>query len=65
MNDNDDGYRILSSDIISYSIVTKKKINLTSTTDKIEMYPFPFSDGNKIVYQTLSGELYLMTLNIK
>jgi hypothetical protein len=65
MNDKDDGYRVLSSDIICYSIATKKKTNLTSTSDKIEMYPFPFPDGNRIVYQTLSGELYIMNLSKK
>lgn len=65
MNDKDDGYRILSSDIICYSLLTKKKTNLTSTSVKIEMCPFPLSDGKKIVYQTLDGELFLMTLDIK
>jgi Tol biopolymer transport system component len=65
MNDKDDGYRVLSSDIISYSLATRQKTNLTSTSDKIEMYPVPFNDGNKIVYQTLTGELYIMYLSVK
>jgi hypothetical protein len=65
MNDKDDGYRILSSDIICYSLVTKQKTNLTSTSDKIEMYPMPVTESNKIVYQTLTGELFIMYLNIK
>ena len=65
MNDKDDGYRVLSSDIICYSLPTKQFTNLTSTTENIEMYPLPFTDGNKLVYQTLNGELFIMYLSIK
>jgi hypothetical protein len=65
MNDKDDGYKILSSDIICYSLATKKKVSLTATSDKIEMYPIPFAGGNRIVYQTLTGELYILNLSVK
>jgi hypothetical protein len=65
MDDKDDGHRILSSDIIAYSVLIKKRINLTSTPDRIEMYPFPFPDGIRIVYQTIAGELYIMNLSNK
>jgi Tol biopolymer transport system component len=65
MNDKDDGYRVLSSDIVYYSLVTRKLTNLTSTSDNIEMYPIPFADGDKVIYQTLKGELFIMYLNIK
>jgi Tol biopolymer transport system component len=65
MNDHDDGYRVLSSDIICYSLSTKQLTNLTSTSDNIEMYPMPFADGNRIVYQTIKGELFIMDLSIK
>jgi hypothetical protein len=65
MDDKDDGYRVLSSDIICYSLITKLKTNLTSTSDKTEMYPLPFNDGNKIIYQTVKGELFIMYLSIK
>lgn len=65
MNDTDDGYRVLSSDIVSYSLSTKQLTNLTSTKENIEMYPMPFTNGNRLVYQTLNGELFIMYLSIK
>jgi Tol biopolymer transport system component len=65
MTDKDDGYRVLSSDIVCYSIVTGKTTNLTASEETTEMYPLPFPDGTRIVYQTLKGELYLMQVRIK
>jgi Tol biopolymer transport system component len=65
MNDKDDGYRVLSSDIICYTLSSKEITNLTSTSGISEMYPMPFADGNKVVYQTLKGELFIMYLSIK
>jgi hypothetical protein len=65
MNDKDDGYRVTGSDIICYSIPAKTITNLTSTTDKIEMYPLSFRNSYKIVYQTINGELYIMDLNVR
>ena len=65
MNDVDDGYRILSSDIICYSLITNQITNLTSTPLEAEMYPFPLAGKNKIVYQTLTGEIFLMSLSVK
>jgi Tol biopolymer transport system component len=64
MNDKDDGSRILSSDIVCYFLNSGKMINLTLTSDRTEMYPLPFPDGKRLVYQTLAGELYVMTLKI-
>jgi hypothetical protein len=65
MNDKDDGYRVLSSDIVCYSLATGETTALTSTSDAIEMYPLPFPDGERVVYQTLKGQLYLMYLRLK
>jgi Tol biopolymer transport system component len=65
MDDKDDGYKVLSSDIICYSLATKTIKKLTSTTDVEEMYPLPFYDGKRIVYQTLDGELFVMSLRIR
>jgi Tol biopolymer transport system component len=65
MNDRDDGYRVISSDIVCYSIRSGKTIMLTDTRDNIEMYPLPFPDGSGIVYQTIKGELYLMKVRIR
>jgi Tol biopolymer transport system component len=65
MNDRDDGYRVLSSDILCYSLKSGKTILLTNTTDAIEMYPKPFPGGERIVYQTIRGELYIMNIRIR
>jgi len=65
MNDRDDGYRVISSDIVCYSLKTGKTTFLTSTTERAEMYPMPFTDGQRIIFQTVGGELYMMHLRIK
>jgi Tol biopolymer transport system component len=65
MDDKDDGYRVVSSDIIAFSLNTKQRMVLTSTSNKTEMYPFPFPGGDKIVFQTIEGELFIMYLNIR
>jgi Tol biopolymer transport system component len=65
MDDKDDGYRVISSDIIGFSLLTKQKTALTSTSGKAEMYPFPFPGGDKIAFQTNEGELFIMYLNIR
>lgn len=65
MNDKDDGYRVLSSDIICYSLSSGRTTNLTNSGNAVEMYPKPFPDGGRIVYKTLNGELYIMHIRIK
>jgi WD40 repeat protein len=65
MNDEDDGNRILSSDIICYSMKSHQKYNLTNTLDTVEMYPFPVPGRNKLVFQTLKGELFIIHYKIK
>jgi hypothetical protein len=60
MNDTDNGEIIISSDIIAVHTHSKKKINLTESDNKIEQYPFVSGDGTKIVYHTLSGEIYIL-----
>ncbi|MCU0460609.1 MAG: hypothetical protein MUF36_01140 [Bacteroidales bacterium] len=65
MNDEDDGTRILRSDIMCYSMKTKMLYNLTRTEDVAEMYPYPFAGKNRIACQTLNGELYLIYFRIK
>ena len=65
MDDRDDGYRVISSDIIAFVPETGEKINLTATDGTIEMYPVPFPDGQRVVYQTARGELFIMNLILK
>lgn len=65
MNDEDDGTRVIRSDIMCYSMKTKKLYNLTRTEDIAEMYPYPFAGKTRIAYQSLTGELYLLYFRIK
>lgn len=65
MDDKDDGYKVTSSDLVAYSIASGKMTNLTSTSTKSEMYPFPFSDGKRIACRTPEGALYIMKVKVK
>jgi Tol biopolymer transport system component len=65
MNDEDDGTRVLRSDIICYSLKTNKLYNLTNTVESVEMYPFPLTGKNRVAFQTLKGELYIMNIKIR
>lgn len=65
MNDKDDGLNYTSSDIYVISSNGETKINITNTEAEIEMYPEWSPEGNKIVYQNLSGEVYLTEIEIR
>ena len=62
MIDEDDGKRIVKSDIYIMAANGSYKKNLTSTEEKKEMYPE--CSGNNVVYHTLAGDIYLMKLKI-
>jgi Tol biopolymer transport system component len=61
MHDEDDGHRVISSDLYAVSPDGSKTIQLTQTANEIEMYPQCSPTENKIVYMTLSGKIYLLT----
>jgi len=63
MKDHDNGDVFTDSDIYAVSTDGRITIQLTDTSDKIKMYPDSSSDGTKIVYHTLEGDIYLMKLN--
>ncbi len=65
MRDVDDGERILESDIFTYNLMDNKSMNLTQTTDVIEMYPDWSPEGKMIAYHTDKGNIELLELNIK
>ena len=65
MNDKDDGSKFLSSDIFVVSADGVNRIQLTNTSDKIEMYPEWSPKSDKIVFNTDAGEIYLMNIAIK
>ncbi len=65
MKDYDDGDVITRSDIYAVGSDGQRSIRLTQTEDEIEMYPDCATDNSKIVYHTLDGDIYLMTLKLK
>jgi Tol biopolymer transport system component len=65
MTDKDDGHTILSSDIFAISPATKKTVQLTNTKNVIELNPSCSPVENKITYNTLSGEIYILSYEEK
>ncbi|MBN2215530.1 MAG: PD40 domain-containing protein [Bacteroidales bacterium] len=65
MVDEDDGMKVISSEIVAFSVTAKKKINLTSTVERHEMYPYPFPDGKRIAFSTSDGMLYIMKIKVR
>lgn len=65
MNDKDDGLNYISSDIFVASADGKLKFNITDSISEIEMYPEWSNDGNKIVYNNLSGEIFVAELEFQ
>lgn len=64
MDDKDDGHRITGSELVYYSLGDKKRVILTSTPDRSEM--FPFAAGNRrIAFCTDNGEIYMMKVRIR
>lgn len=59
----DDGIRIISSDIFISDITGKQKIQLTNTQDRIEMHPDWSPDGTSIVFDEYdTGIIYQIKL---
>lgn len=65
MDDEDDGHRITSSELVYYSLPEKRRSVLTDTEDRSEMFPFPFGGGRKIAFSTDKGEIYVMKIGIR
>lgn len=64
MDDQDDGYRITSSELVYYSLSEQRRKVLTSTPDRSEMFPFAFGN-KKIAFTTDNGEIYVMKIRIR
>ena len=65
MDDKDDGHRVVSSEIVYYSLPAEKRSYLTATGTRSEMYPFPVSGGKKIAFCTDGGEIYIMKIRVR
>ncbi len=62
MKDIDNGNTVTSSEIYAVSADGQKTIQLTQTDNIIKMYPDCSAENSKIVYHTLGGDIYLMTI---
>ncbi len=65
MDDRDDGHRVVSSEIVYFSLPDGKRGYLTNTKERTEMHPYPFPGGKKLAFCTDGGEIYLMKLRIR
>ena len=61
MKDRDDGYRLVSSDLVFLSPDGQTVVQLTATPDRLELNPNCSPAGRTIVFHTPNGELYLLT----
>jgi Tol biopolymer transport system component len=61
MDDRDDGLRVISSDIYCVSSDGKITVRLTNTPDVMEMNPQCSPTENKIVCNSLAGDIYVIT----
>ncbi|MCF6352181.1 MAG: hypothetical protein L3J06_04130 [Cyclobacteriaceae bacterium] len=59
---SDDGHQYLSSDLFISSIKGEDKFNLTSSINAIAIYPNVNGMGNKVVFNTPKGQVYLISL---
>ena len=64
MDDKDDGHRITSSDLVYWSLGEKKRVTLTSTPQRSEMFPFAV-DRRTIAFCTDKGEIYIMKVRVR
>ena len=59
----DNGHQFTSSDIYIINIETMEKINITNSTEKLEMHPDWSPNGKYITFdESLSGMIYLLEL---
>ncbi len=65
MKDHDNREYVTDSDIYAIKANGHNLTRLTTTDNAIEMYPSSSTNNNKIVYHTLGGDIYLMTINFK
>ena len=65
MNDKDNGYNYILSDIFVYSIDLDQSFKVTDTDDKIEMFAEWSNDGSRLVYNTTEGEIYITKLQFE
>jgi Tol biopolymer transport system component len=64
MINTDDGHKFLSSDLYIIKSDGEEKINITNTSDQLEMNPCWSADGKQVVFNTYEdGAIYVMTIS--
>jgi Tol biopolymer transport system component len=64
MINTDDGHQFLTSDLYIIKSDGKEKINITNSSDEIEMNPCWSADGKQVVFNTYQdGAIYIMTIS--
>jgi len=61
MDDRDDGYKVIASDLVFVSPDGMHTGRLTATEDVMEMFPDCSPVDNRIAYATLAGQIYVLT----
>ena len=62
MKDYDNGQIVTASDIYAYSLESGEEFQLTDSEDSIEMYPV--WKNNRVAFNTVDGQIYIMNLKI-
>lgn len=65
MNDIDDGHVITQSTIEAIHVNSKKRVQITDANDFIALNPKSSIEGNRIVFHTQAGEVYVVKIRIK
>jgi Tol biopolymer transport system component len=65
MDDKDNGYYYISSEIFVVSENGSNKYQITNTDSEIEMYPQWAPDGKKITFHTTNGHIKIVHLEIE
>ncbi len=64
MKDEDDGHRLISSQVWAYNLDTKTQQQL-SADNEVAVYPSGNIDAQKVVYATEDGNLFLLDVELK
>lgn len=65
MDDRDDGHVTTSSDVYAFHLETGKKVEISSKTDQIALYPKASPYGRRIVFHNLKGEVFTVNIRIR
>ena len=65
MEDQDDGERVLSSNVVARHVPSETRVNLTRDFDGIALYPESSPEAERIVFHNPQGEIFIANIRIK